>query len=124
MTYQTNIKAARGQGSPVFIWTNASPIVNLASTAMDWESYRNSSVYYLPFNYTRITNNSSSQITFYPNQDSNQGIPIPSGANVSIDADIVPAVHSFKITNNDSTQTIAANQITILCSKTPIMGGQ
>lgn len=112
-----NLKASQSQSSPMFIWTNDSNILPGATLGQSWEAYKPSSAYYLPFNYTRVTNNSLCELIIYPNQDKDQGIPIPAGSNVSIDADIVPSCWSFSIKNNDSTQTITANQITIISSK-------
>lgn len=123
MAYNPQLRAAPNQSSPVFIWTNSSDTISAGSSlTVSWEVYKPSANFYLPFNYTRITNKSLADITFYPNQDSDQGIPIPAGSNVSIDADVVPAVWSFRIKNEDSTQTISTSQIIILGSRVALRG--
>lgn len=112
-----NLKANPNSTSPVFIWNNSATISATTTLRQSWENYKPSSMFYLPFNYTRVTNNSLAEIIFYPNQDTEQGIVIPAGSNVSIDGDIVPALSSFAIKNNDSTQDITASQITVLSSR-------
>lgn len=103
-----------------FIWKNSASIVAGDTLRQSWEQYDANAGVYLPFNYTRITNNSLAEITFYPNQDLNQGIVCPAGSSTSIDADIISSLWTFAIKNNDGTQTITANQITILGAKVKV----
>lgn len=119
MAYLGYTKADPRRGSPAFIWTNAGTISAAASHSMTWEVYKPSSQYYAPFNFTRITNNSSVDITFYPNQDSDQGILVPAGSNVSIDKNIVGALWGFKITNGSATTDVTAGQLIVLSSREP-----
>jgi len=116
-----NLRARPTQGSPLFIWTNANTLTAGSTVSDSWETYKQSSAYYLPFNYTRVTNNSLVTITFYPNQDLNQGIPIFAGSSTNIDADIIPGLWSFSIKNEDAATTITAGQIIVLSSKNPVV---
>lgn len=110
-TYQREFES-----SPSFQWTNAGTILTTKDFNVSWESQDANSIKYLPFNFTRIINNSSYDIIFYPNQDANNPITVPSGTIQSIDKRTLPAVHSFKIKNN-GTGSITAGQIVITNSR-------
>jgi len=104
------------EASPQFSWTNASVISAGATTILSWESYKPTSKKYLPFNFTRVINNSAVEIIVYPNQDTNNPIYVPNGTILSIDRDTIPAVNSFAIKNNGGAN-VTANQIVISNSR-------
>lgn len=106
-SYSRNFEA-----SPSFQWSNASQITTGATLTVSWETYNTSSQKYLPFNFTRIVNNSSEDIIFYPQQDSNQSYTIPSGTIITIDKRSIPAIDKFSIKNNGA-GNVGAGEIII-----------
>jgi hypothetical protein len=103
--------------SPQYIWINATTIAASATRAVDWESYNSDSKRFLPFNFTRLVNNSSVDIWFYPNQDTNKGLFIPKGTILSMDKNALPALSSFSIKNNDGSTATGTNNIIMTCSR-------
>lgn len=103
--------------SPQFTWKN-SQILTGAIEVMNWYNYSVASQKYLPFNLTRIINNSSYDITFYPNQNmgATDGILIPKGTIFTVDRSSIPALSSF-IVKNEGASTITANQIIVTNSR-------
>jgi len=104
------------ESSPQFTWTNAGVISAGATLAVSWGSYNTSSKKYLPFNFTRIINNSAVEIIVYPNQDTNNPIYVPNGTILSVDKVNLPAVSSFSIKNNGA-GNVTASQIVVSNSR-------
>lgn len=104
------------EASPQYQWSNASTITSGSDLNVSWETQDRTSQKYLPFNFTRIVNNSGEDITFYPNQGS-RGILCPAGTIQSIDARSIPALSSFRVLNS-GTGTIGANEIVVTNSRT------
>lgn len=116
-----NSYSRKNEVSPSFRWANADAISSGAGLNVSWESYNSASQKYLPFNFTRIINNGESDIIFYPNQDTNQGIDVPKGTIITLDRQSVPALSTFRIVNNGSAE-ISASKIVITNSREGVDG--
>jgi len=82
------------------------------------EDNKSAWVKYLPFDSITIVNNSGEDISFYPNMDIDRKKLIPAGTIWVLDAPAdIPAIHSWKIENLDSTNTIAIDELEITCSR-------
>lgn len=83
--------------SPSFKWINASSLATNETINVSWESYNSTSQKYLPFNLTRIINNSTSAIEFYPNQDTSNIFIVSANTIQTIDRASIPAITNFRI---------------------------
>ena len=104
------------ESSPAFTWTNNAVILPGADITVSWGTHNARSQKYLPFNFTRVINNSGQEIILYPNQDLNSPIHIPNGTISSMDRGVIPAMSSFRIQNN-GIANITANQIVLSNSR-------
>lgn len=105
------------ENSPQFRWANSGTITVGSYINVSWETEDTTSKKYLPFNLTRIINNASADIIFYPNQNTDSGITVPAGTILTIDRITLPALSTFQIKNSDSSTSITAGQIIVTNSR-------
>lgn len=110
-----NISYRRVYSESPFFEDNIGILTTLSSTVRDLEIEHPSSLKYLPLSNIRITNNSTENIAFYPNQ-STVAINIPAGTIISFDKLAIGGIRSYKLTNLSATDT-SANEIKISCWK-------
>lgn len=103
--------------SKSFRWSNPATIAPGAEVRVSWEAQDTTSKKYLPFNFTRIVNNAGEDVTFYPNQDTTNAFTVPAGTIITMDRQSVPAVSSFTIVNDDSTNTIQIGEVVVSNSR-------
>lgn len=102
--------------SPLFSFSNSDVVVVGGTFLIDFESEKPRTGKYLPFNIVRVVNNSSNEVTMFPNQKREDGIPIASGTTQTFTQDTIRFVRSLKFENTGTT-TITANQIKINVQK-------
>ena len=87
----------REDASPSFQWTNLVQINEGEYVNFSWETYNTIPQKYLPFNFSRIINNSTALMELYSNQDERNKITVPAGTIMTIDRRTIPAVSSWRI---------------------------
>lgn len=102
--------------SPIFSFKNSTTILTTAEYLFDFESEQPRTLKYLPFNLTRISNNTNEDIEVYVNQNRDKVIFIPSGITTTVPSDVAPSVSSILVKNVGS-GTIAINGIRIFVQR-------
>lgn len=97
---------------------NSSTIAASEFWTYNIEDQKSAWIKYLPFDRIVVVNNSTEDISFYPNMDSDKKKLIPDGTIWVFEApEDIPAIHSFRVENLHATDTISANEIEITFSR-------
>jgi hypothetical protein len=86
------------EASPLFDFKNKAIIGAGETWVISIANQKPEAQKYLPFTCLRLVNSSAHLIAMFPNE-SEEGMPFPSGAIVTFDRKTLPALRSLKITN-------------------------
>ena len=100
--------------SPIFTFSNATEVLAGKEDIIDFATSKPKSLKYLPFNTLQVINNSSVAILLFINQRRDRPILVPAGVIMPIDNTIAPAINSILWKNNDSSTTVAVEEVVFM----------
>jgi len=98
--------------SPIYTFQNASLATNeewLIDIAEDKPDARK----FLPLTNVQFTNNSSSDVYIYINQNRNNAKIIPAGVSITFDRSVIPAINSLIVKNVGTAMTASTFEVSI-----------